>query len=183
MNVISKDVHSEELAGADLAGVLLIAVGQQMFVHITSAGEHLCTPRGLMRPRVDSPKAHLPSLPSRALTLLQMGQGDGSFLYLVPSSPFASRSSFFICLGPTRRHAFVAKGPAFQASLALEKAPEPLTYAVPPVVLLHDIFAVEHLVTDFTGIQLLAVLLLMLGEVAVGGEKARADVTLEGLVI
>lgn len=62
-------------------------------------------------------------------------------------------------------------------------APEPLTYTVPPVVLLHDIFAVEHLVTDFTGIQLLTVLLLMLGEVAVGGEKARADVTLEGLVI
>lgn len=43
VDVVSEDVHSEELAGADLAGVLLIAVGQQMFVHVTSAGEHLCT--------------------------------------------------------------------------------------------------------------------------------------------
>lgn len=61
--------------------------------------------------------------------------------------------------------------------------PELLTYTVPPVVLLHHIFTVEHLVTDFTGIQFLSVLLLVLGEVAVGGEKARADITLEGLVI
>lgn len=61
--------------------------------------------------------------------------------------------------------------------------PERLTYAVPPVVLLHHIFTVEHLVADFAGIQLLSVLLLVLGEVAVGGKKARADVTLEGLVI
>lgn len=43
VDVVSEDVHSEELAGADLAGVLLIAVGQQMFVHVASAGEHLCT--------------------------------------------------------------------------------------------------------------------------------------------
>lgn len=54
---------------------------------------------------------------------------------------------------------------------------------MPPVVLLHDVFTVEHLVTDFAGVELLAVLLLMLGEVAVGGEEARADITLEGLVV
>ena len=58
-----------------------------------------------------------------------------------------------------------------------------LTHAMPPVVLLHHVFAVEHLVADFTGVQLLAVLLLVLGEVAVGGEEARADVTLERLVV
>lgn len=54
---------------------------------------------------------------------------------------------------------------------------------MPPVVFLHDVFTVEHLVADLTGVQLLTVLLLMLGQVAVGGEEARADVTLEGLVI
>lgn len=54
---------------------------------------------------------------------------------------------------------------------------------MPPVVLLHDVFTVEHLVADLAGIQLLAVLLLMLGQVAVGGEEAGADITLEGLVI
>lgn len=43
MNVISKDIHAKELSGTDLAGVLLIAVCQQMFVHVTPAGEHLCT--------------------------------------------------------------------------------------------------------------------------------------------
>lgn len=54
---------------------------------------------------------------------------------------------------------------------------------MPPVVLLHHVFAVEHLVADFTGVELLAVLLLVLGEVAVGGEEPRADVTLERLVV
>lgn len=58
-----------------------------------------------------------------------------------------------------------------------------LTHAVPPVVLLHHIFAVEHLVADFTGIQLLAMLLLVLRQVAVGGEEARANIALERLVI
>lgn len=114
VNVISKDVHSEELAGADLAGVLLIPVGQKMFVHITPAGEHLGTQRPLMWTRVGAPKVFLPS---GALTLLQMGQGDGSFRYLVPSSPFASRSSFFICFGPKGRHGV---WPGLQGSLALE---------------------------------------------------------------
>ena len=54
---------------------------------------------------------------------------------------------------------------------------------MPPVVLLHHVFAIEHLVADFAGIELLAVLLLVLGEVAVGGEEPRADVALECLVI
>lgn len=70
-------------------------------------------------------------------------------------------------------------GPAVRAP----PPPEVLTYTVPPVVLLHHVFAVEHLVTDLAGIELLSVLLLVLGEVAVGGEEARADVTLEGLVV
>lgn len=43
VNVIPEDVHAEELAGADLAGVLLIAVSQQMLVHVTPTGEHLFT--------------------------------------------------------------------------------------------------------------------------------------------
>lgn len=54
---------------------------------------------------------------------------------------------------------------------------------MPALVLLHHVFAVEHLVADFTGIQLLAVLLLVLGKVAVGGEEARADVALECLIV
>lgn len=54
---------------------------------------------------------------------------------------------------------------------------------MPPVVLLHHVFAVEHLVADLAGVQLVAMLLLVLGQVAVGGEEARADVTLEGLVV
>lgn len=60
MDVISEDVHSEELAGADLAGVLLITVGQQVFIHITSAGEHLCIHRALVWTGVDSLKVSLP---------------------------------------------------------------------------------------------------------------------------
>lgn len=77
------------------------------------------------------------------------------------------------------------EGAAVRAPPPPEKAPPPegLTYAMPPVVLLHHVFAVEHLVADLAGVELLSVLLLVLGEVAVGGEEARADVTLEGLVI
>ena len=60
---------------------------------------------------------------------------------------------------------------------------ERLTHAVAPVVLLHDVLAVEHLVADLTGVQLLAVLLLVLGQVAVRGEEARADVALERFVV
>lgn len=41
MDVVSEDVYAEELASADFTGVLLIAVGQQMFVHVAPAGEHL----------------------------------------------------------------------------------------------------------------------------------------------
>lgn len=43
-----------------------------------------------------------------------------------------------------------------------------LTDTVPPVVLLHHVFAIEHLVADFAGVELLTMLLLVLGEVAVG---------------
>lgn len=39
----------------------------------------------------------------RGLTLPQMGQGDGSFRYLVPSSPLASGSSLFMCFGPIQK--------------------------------------------------------------------------------
>lgn len=41
VDVIPEHVHTEELAAADLAGVLLVAMGQQVLVHIASAGEHL----------------------------------------------------------------------------------------------------------------------------------------------
>lgn len=54
---------------------------------------------------------------------------------------------------------------------------------MPPVVLLHHVFAVEHLIADLTGVKLLTVFLLVLGQVAVGGEEARADVALERLVV
>lgn len=54
---------------------------------------------------------------------------------------------------------------------------------MPPVVLLHHVFAVEHFVADLAGVKLLAMLLLVLGEVAVGGEESRADVALERLVV
>ena len=54
---------------------------------------------------------------------------------------------------------------------------------MPPVVLLHHVFAVEHLVADFTGVELLSVLLLVLGKVTVGGEEPRADIALERLVV
>ena len=57
------------------------------------------------------------------------------------------------------------------------------THAMAPVVLLHDVLAVEHLVADLAGVQLLAVLLLVLGQVAVGGEEARTDVALERFVV
>ena len=43
VDVVSEDVHAEKLAAADLAGVLLISVGQQMLVHVAAAGEHLNT--------------------------------------------------------------------------------------------------------------------------------------------
>lgn len=101
VNVISQDVHAKEFAGADLTGVLLIAVCQQVFVHVAPAGEHLRTETSLLKKKILLGKsqpvvAELRSAP----TLPQMGQGDGSFLYLVPSSPLASSSSLFMYLGP-----------------------------------------------------------------------------------
>lgn len=41
MDVVPEHVHAEELAPTDLTGVLLVAVGQQVLVHIAPAGEHL----------------------------------------------------------------------------------------------------------------------------------------------
>ena len=58
-----------------------------------------------------------------------------------------------------------------------------LTFQVPPLVVEHDILAVEHLVADLTGELLVPVLLLVLGEVAVGGEEPEAHLTLERLVV
>lgn len=43
MNVVPEYVHSEELAPTDLAGVLLVTVGQQVLVHVAPAREHLGT--------------------------------------------------------------------------------------------------------------------------------------------
>ena len=58
-----------------------------------------------------------------------------------------------------------------------------LTFQVPPLVVEHDVLAVEHLVADLTGELLVPVLLLVLGEVAVGGEEPEAHLTLERLVV
>lgn len=58
-----------------------------------------------------------------------------------------------------------------------------LTHSVSLLVVLHNVFAVEHLAADLTGVQLLSVLLLVLRQVTVGGEEPRADLTLERLVI
>lgn len=108
VNVISKDVHAEELAAADLTGVLLITVSQQVLVHVTPAGEHLRTQTAL-----DEALLHdscIFTRPAAGLTLPQMGHGDGSFLYLVPSSPLASGSSLFMCFGPIQiHHSFTVK--------------------------------------------------------------------------
>lgn len=41
VDVIPEHVHAEEPAPADLTGVLLVAVRQQVFVHVAPAGEHL----------------------------------------------------------------------------------------------------------------------------------------------
>lgn len=49
VDVISQDVHAKEFAGADLTGVLLIAVCQQVFVHVAPAGEHLRTETLLLK--------------------------------------------------------------------------------------------------------------------------------------
>lgn len=58
-----------------------------------------------------------------------------------------------------------------------------LTFQVPALVVQHDVLAVEHLAADLTGKLLVAVLLLVLGEVAVGGEESETHLTLERLVI
>ena len=56
----------------------------------------------------------------------------------------------------------------------MSPAPAPagaLTFQVPPLVVQHDVLAVEHFAADFTGKLLVPVLLLVLGKVAVGGEE------------
>lgn len=54
---------------------------------------------------------------------------------------------------------------------------------MPPLVVLHDIFAVKHLIADFTGVQLLSVFLFVLGQITVSGEKPGANLALERFVI
>ncbi len=58
-----------------------------------------------------------------------------------------------------------------------------LTNNMPPLVVLHDIFAVEHLTADFTWVEFLSMFLFVLGQITVGGEKPRAYFTLERFVI
>lgn len=43
VDVVPEYVHSEELAPADLACILLVTMGQQVFVHVAPAREHLGT--------------------------------------------------------------------------------------------------------------------------------------------
>ena len=68
----------------------------------------------------------------------------------------------------------------------MSPAPAPagaLTFQVPPLVVQHDVLAVEHFAADFTGKLLVPVLLLVLGKVAVGGEESETHLTLERLII
>lgn len=46
MDVVPEHVHAEEPAAADLTGILLVAVGQQVLVHVAPAGEYLWAERG-----------------------------------------------------------------------------------------------------------------------------------------
>ncbi len=65
----------------------------------------------------------------------------------------------------------------------LKQQSQTLTNDVPPLVVLHDIFAVEHLIADFTCVEFLSMFLFVLGQITVGGEKPRAYFTLERFVI
>lgn len=58
-----------------------------------------------------------------------------------------------------------------------------LTHDVSLLVVLFDVLPVEHLVADLAGVQLLTMFLLVLGQVAVGGEESGTYLTLEGFVI
>lgn len=58
-----------------------------------------------------------------------------------------------------------------------------LTIQVSPLVVQHNILAVEHLTADLTGKLLVPMFLLVLREVAVGGEESETHLTLERLVI
>lgn len=54
---------------------------------------------------------------------------------------------------------------------------------MPPLVVEHDVLAVEHFVADLTSKLLVPVLLLVFGKVTVGGEESETHLTLERLVI
>lgn len=41
VDVVPEHIHAKELAPADLAGVLLVTMGEQVLVHVAPAGEHL----------------------------------------------------------------------------------------------------------------------------------------------
>lgn len=58
-----------------------------------------------------------------------------------------------------------------------------LTDNMPPLVVLHDVFAVEHLIANLTCVEFLSVFLLVLGEVTISGEKSRTYLALERFVI
>lgn len=57
------------------------------------------------------------------------------------------------------------------------------TFQVPPLVVQHNVLAIEHLAADLTCKLLVPVLLLVFGEVAVSGEESETHLTLECLVI
>lgn len=126
--MVPEYVHSEELAPTDLAGVLLVTVGQQVLVHVAPTGEHLAT-------------------------------------------HWASRRFLLVT------------NQAFPAGLQVFSLHPPHTIQVSPLVVQHNILAVEHLTADLTGKLLVPMFLLVLREVAVGGEESETHLTLERLVI
>jgi hypothetical protein len=59
VDVIPEHVHAEELAPADLTGVLLVAMGEQMLVHVASAREHLGRGAGMALWSLETREAYL----------------------------------------------------------------------------------------------------------------------------
>lgn len=92
-------------------------------------------------------------------------------LWLTLATHWASRRLFFIT------------NQAFPAGFQVFSLHSPHTIQVSPLVVQHDILAVEHLTADLTGKLLVPMFLLVLGEVAVGGEESETHLTLERLVI
>lgn len=108
------------------------------------------------------------------LTLPQMGHADGSFLYFVPSSPFASISSLFMFFEPEgTEHTHTHSAALIKTIITPEELCFfisvctvylwCLTHDVASLVVLHHVFTVKHFVTHLTGVQLLPVFLLMFG--------------------